>query len=69
MMQLHQLLERSSIDMSIAFRGFPVWSNKGQTDDYINCPLTKDEFTEFVNELISAERIPLNIEKPILILV
>lgn len=29
------------------------------TADYINCPMTKDEYTAFYNELISAETVPL----------
>lgn len=41
-----------SIDMNIAF--FAARYNKG-TDDYINCPMTKDEYDIFYNELIKAE--------------
>jgi methylenetetrahydrofolate--tRNA-(uracil-5-)-methyltransferase len=55
------IIEKSSIDMSIAYKGSRFGATKGQTDDYINCPLTNAEFTEFVNELIAAERIPFNI--------
>lgn len=44
-----------SIDMSIAFRGSRY--NKGG-DDYINCPMTKEEYYAFVDELLAAEKVP-----------
>lgn len=54
------IVNQESIDMTIAFRASRFGATKGQTDDYINCPLTKDEFTLFVEALVSAERIPLH---------
>ncbi|MEI8131371.1 MAG: methylenetetrahydrofolate--tRNA-(uracil(54)-C(5))-methyltransferase (FADH(2)-oxidizing) TrmFO [Leptolinea sp.] len=53
------IIHKDSIDMSIAFQASRFGASKGQTDDYINCPLSKEEFTLFVEELISAERIQL----------
>jgi methylenetetrahydrofolate--tRNA-(uracil-5-)-methyltransferase len=45
-----------SIDMSVAFRA----SRYGRGDaDYINCPLTEEEYERFVAALVAAERIPL----------
>jgi methylenetetrahydrofolate--tRNA-(uracil-5-)-methyltransferase len=45
-----------SIDMARAFRA----SRYGRGDaDYINCPLTRDEYDAFVDALLAAERIPL----------
>jgi len=41
-----------SIDMESAF--FASRYNKG-TPDYVNCPMTKDEYIAFVNELTSAK--------------
>jgi len=55
---LAPIVTAESIDLSIAFRA----SRYGEGDDegdYLNCPLTKDEYTTFVRELISAERIEL----------
>ncbi|MBO4580328.1 MAG: methylenetetrahydrofolate--tRNA-(uracil(54)-C(5))-methyltransferase (FADH(2)-oxidizing) TrmFO [Clostridiales bacterium] len=43
----------SSIDMSKAFRASRY--DKGG-DDYINCPMNKDEYLAFYHELITAER-------------
>jgi len=45
-----------SIDMTVAFRASRY--DKG-TADYINCPLTKEEYDCFVEALTLAERIPL----------
>ena len=46
-----------SIDMNKAFKAARY--NKG-TDDYINCPMTKEEYLAFYHELINAEQAPLN---------
>lgn len=46
-----------SIDMSRAF-----WANRydqGETQDYLNCWLTKEEFELFYNELIDAKQVEL----------
>jgi methylenetetrahydrofolate--tRNA-(uracil-5-)-methyltransferase len=44
-----------SIDMEKAFRA----SRYGRGEDYINCPMTKEEYYRFVDALIEAETIPL----------
>lgn len=48
-----------SIDMSIAFRSSRY--GRGETDDgdYINCPLTQEEYTRFVQALLEAQTIDL----------
>lgn len=43
-----------SIDMSRAFFG-ARYGNGG--DDYLNCPMTKDEYSAFYDALVSAERV------------
>lgn len=45
-----------SVDFEYAFRGSRY--GKGG-DDYINCPMTKDEYERFWSELVNAERQPL----------
>ena len=50
------IVAADSIDMSAAFTGDRY--GKG-TGDYINCPLTKEEYDEFVDNLLSAERATL----------
>ena len=48
-----------SINMGIAFRASRYGSREVGIGDYINCPFTKSEFDNFVEALISAERIKL----------
>lgn len=50
------IVTAESIDKSKAF--FAARYDRG-TADYINCPMTKDEYTAFYNELINAECAPL----------
>ena len=50
------IVTSESVDMNRAFRA----SRYGRGgDDYINCPLTRDEYERFVNELLRAETMPL----------
>lgn len=51
------IVERESIDMSKAY--FAARYGKGGAD-YINCPMTKDEYDAFYHELISAETAPVH---------
>ena len=51
------IISGESIDMSSAF--YQSRYDKGEGDDYINCPLNKAEYEAFHKELISAERAPL----------
>lgn len=54
------VIMRESIDMSKVF----VTGRYGRGDDYINCPMTKDEYSAFYDALIHAERnIPHDFEK------
>lgn len=50
-----------SIDMSIAFYAnrYGHGDVEGKDGDYINCPMTKEEYERFVNALLSAETIAL----------
>lgn len=52
------IITAESIDMNHAF--FASRYGKGDGDDYINCPMNKEEYTMFYNELISAHRAPLH---------
>lgn len=47
-----------SIDMEFAFCASRY--DKGDGDDYINCPMNKEEYETFYNELVNAERAPLH---------
>lgn len=48
------IVEASSIDRDIAFPG----SRQGG-EDYLNCPLSREEYYRFVEELLRAEKVPL----------
>lgn len=50
------LVSAESLDLSKTFRA----SRYDRGSDYINCPMTKSEYFEFVNELVSAETAELH---------
>ncbi|KAF5295742.1 hypothetical protein FQA39_LY12915 [Lamprigera yunnana] len=49
------IIEKDSINFDIAFRKNRY--EKGETQDYINCPMTKEQYDVFYNELIKVEAI------------
>jgi methylenetetrahydrofolate--tRNA-(uracil-5-)-methyltransferase len=51
-------VEASSLDMDIVFAQSRY--DKGEGDDYLNCPFNKENYEEFVAALISAERAPFH---------
>lgn len=52
------IVTADSVDMDYAF--YASRYDKGDGDDYINCPMNKEEYEVFYNALISAERAPLH---------
>ncbi|MEX2030036.1 MAG: methylenetetrahydrofolate--tRNA-(uracil(54)-C(5))-methyltransferase (FADH(2)-oxidizing) TrmFO [Anaerolineales bacterium] len=56
---LSPIVEAETVDMAFAYRASRY--GKGQEDegDYLNCPMTHDEYVRFVRELVAAPRIPL----------
>lgn len=50
------IVTAESIDMSLAF--FATRYDKGEAD-YINCPMTREEYEAFYHELVNAESVPL----------
>jgi methylenetetrahydrofolate--tRNA-(uracil-5-)-methyltransferase len=58
------ILEKDSINFDIAY--YKSRYDKGEAQDYINCPMTKEEFEHFYEELINAEVVqPKDFEKEI----
>jgi methylenetetrahydrofolate--tRNA-(uracil-5-)-methyltransferase len=53
------VVQAESIDMNIAFRASRYGTGAQEEGDYLNCPLTKDEYYAFVEALLKAERIEL----------
>ena len=52
------IVSSESIDYTRAYWGNRY--NKGETADYLNCLLSKDEYLTFYNELINAKRVELH---------
>lgn len=52
------IIDAASIDQNIAF--FASRYGKGEGDDYLNCPMTKEEYERFYDALIHAEEAPLH---------
>lgn len=50
------IVTRESLDMTRIFRA----SRYGRGEDYLNCPLTKEEYDVFVDALLSAETAPVH---------
>lgn len=53
------IVTADSIDMSIAFRANRYDRGDEDEGDYINCPMTKEEYERFVDALLNAETIQL----------
>jgi len=53
------IVEAESINMDIAFRASRYGRGEQDEGDYINCPLTEEEYEAFVAALLEAEVIPL----------
>ena len=51
-------VEAASLDRSIVFAQSRY--DKGEGDDYLNCPFNKEEYQAFVRELVAAERAPIH---------
>ena len=56
---LAPIVAEESIDFSKAFRASRYGRGSQDGGDYINCPMTRDEYDAFVTALLAAERIPL----------
>ncbi len=51
------IIDFSTVDMSKAF--FASRYGKGEPEDYLNCPMTEEEYDEFYKALIDAKTAPL----------
>lgn len=52
------IVEASSLDCGLLFAASRY--GKGGGDDYLNAPLTREEYEAFVKELLSAEKVPFH---------
>ena len=53
------VIHADSINMQVAFRASRYGTGEQEEGDYINCPLTWEEYHRFIDELLKAERIEL----------
>jgi methylenetetrahydrofolate--tRNA-(uracil-5-)-methyltransferase len=55
------IVEAESIDLAIAFRASRYGKSLDGTDDYLNCPLDREQYERFVNAVLAAEAVPSHI--------
>jgi len=53
------MVDAETINMDIAFRASRYGRGEDEAGDYINCPMTREEYERFVDALLSAELIDL----------
>lgn len=56
------IVEAETIDRSIAFAASRYGKSLDGTDDYLNCPFTRDEYEAFVDALLAGQAVPAHIE-------
>jgi len=50
------IVEADSIDYTIAFRASRYGKSMDGSDDYVNCPMNKDEYNAFIDALLEANK-------------
>jgi methylenetetrahydrofolate--tRNA-(uracil-5-)-methyltransferase len=55
------IVDAETIDSSIAFRASRYGKSLDGTDDYLNCPLDKNEYEAFLDALLNASSVPAHI--------
>lgn len=55
------IVEAESIDLAIAFRASRYGKSLDGTDDYLNCPLDREQYERFVDAVLAAEAVPAHI--------
>lgn len=60
------IVSQESINMSVAFRASRYYRGKQDVGDYINCPMSQDDYEAFFESLVNAETIELrDFERPV----
>jgi methylenetetrahydrofolate--tRNA-(uracil-5-)-methyltransferase len=55
------IVEAESIDLAIAFRASRYGKSLDGTDDYLNCPMNREQYERFVDAILAAEAVPSHI--------
>ncbi|HEY4359857.1 MAG TPA: methylenetetrahydrofolate--tRNA-(uracil(54)-C(5))-methyltransferase (FADH(2)-oxidizing) TrmFO [Bryobacteraceae bacterium] len=56
------IVDAETIDMSVAFAASRYGKSLDGTDDYLNCPFTKEQYEAFLDALLAASSVPAHIE-------
>jgi len=56
------IVDAESVDTNIAFWASRYGKSTDGTDDYLNCPLDREQYDRFVDELLQAQSVPAHIE-------
>ncbi len=59
------IVDADSIDMSIAFRASRYGKSLDGTDDYVNCPMNRDQYDLFIDALLEAQTYESKIDENI----
>ena len=57
------IVEAESIDLSIAFRASRYGKSIDGSDDYLNCPMDKEQYDRFLDALTEGQPVPAHIEE------
>ncbi len=55
------IVEAESVDTSIAFRASRYGKSVDGTDDYLNCPMNREQYERFVDELLQGQSVTAHI--------
>jgi methylenetetrahydrofolate--tRNA-(uracil-5-)-methyltransferase len=55
------IVDAETVDTSVAFWASRYGKSTDGTDDYLNCPLDRDQYERFVDELLAAQSVPAHI--------
>ena len=55
------IVDADTIDLSIAFRASRYGKSLDGTDDYLNCPMDREQYERFVDAILAAEPVPAHI--------
>lgn len=56
------IVDAETVDTSIAFWASRYGKSSSGTDDYLNCPLDREQYGRFVDELLAGQSVPAHIE-------
>jgi methylenetetrahydrofolate--tRNA-(uracil-5-)-methyltransferase len=55
------IVDAESVDLGVAFRASRYGKSLDGTDDYLNCPLDREQYERFVDAILGAEAVPSHI--------